>query len=70
MANIHDRPAKVEDQPVLDHWEGNLIQGARNQSPIGTLVDQQSRYLLMATLHFRPLRLRHVPPMPEKDDDL
>ena len=60
MARIHDWLAEVEDRPVPGHWEGDLIKGARNQNPIGILVERQSRYLLMPTLYFRPLRLRHV----------
>ncbi|MDP6746073.1 MAG: IS30 family transposase [Candidatus Poribacteria bacterium] len=48
MASIHDRPAEVEDRQLPSHWEGDLIKGARNQSALGTLVERQSRYVLMA----------------------
>ena len=69
MASIHDRPAEVEDRQGPGHWEGDLIKGARNQSAIGTLIERQSRYLLMArmdgadshsALQAFTRRLRHV----------
>ena len=70
MASIHDRPAEVENRQVPGHWEGDLIKGARNQSAIGTLIERQSRYWLMArmdgadahsALQAFTRRLRHVP---------
>ena len=70
MASIHDRPAEVENRQVPGHWQGDLIKGARNQSAIGTLIERQSRYWLMArmdgadadsALQAFTRRLRHVP---------
>lgn len=50
MVSIDDRPEEASDRRVPGAWEGDLVVGKGGKSAIATLVERNSRFLIMLGL--------------------
>jgi len=73
MILLSERPAEADDRAVPGHWEGDLIAGTHNRSAIGTLVERQTRFVILFALpaghlasHVRAALAEQIVRLPEQ----
>ena len=47
---IVHRPEAIEHRQLPGHWEGDFIKGAFNRSAVGTLVERQTRFIVLCRM--------------------
>jgi IS30 family transposase len=60
MLSIHQRPFVFDDRSEDGHWEGDLIIGTNQGSAIGTLVERQTRMVILLHLPKRDEHALHA----------